>query len=176
MYKLNFTVKLNTWPGIDSKYVNPRELDLKYIKTHGTDILAFNFFLKKLYGPFSWIGRTRRQFTFQHQIPSSLQYSFDWPWKEERSTLSQPCTNWMVVNLAPLDWESSKLTFTWLLLTWHDLSEYDSKIINVTFVFVLVSRLHPTSPQSLITKRKTSFSLFMTNYIFGNWKHSKLWK
>ena len=40
-------------------------------------------------------------------------YSFDWPWKDER--LSWPCSNSVVLNQGPLDWESSTLTTRSLL-------------------------------------------------------------
>ena len=54
---------------------------------------------------------TRRQFTFYHSVPRSLPtFSLDQPWKDEK--LSQPWSHRVVLNLGPLDWESSALTTT----------------------------------------------------------------
>ena len=58
--------------------------------------------------PEGCIATTRRQFSFYHWVPRSSWYSFDWPGKDER--LSRPWTHPMVLNLGPLDWESSALT------------------------------------------------------------------
>ena len=51
---------------------------------------------------------TRRQFTFYHQVTRSTWYSFYPSQKDER--LSQPWSYSVVLNLKPLDWESSTLT------------------------------------------------------------------
>ena len=52
----------------------------------------------------------RRQFTFYHSVPRNSWYSFYWPRKDER--LSRPCSHPVVLNMGPLDWESSTFT-TW---------------------------------------------------------------
>ena len=72
--------------------------------------------LKKLCGPFLWMGfnclkataTSRRQFTFYHSVPSNSWYSFYRPWKDER--LSRPWSHPVVLNTGLLDWESSALT------------------------------------------------------------------
>ena len=55
-----------------------------------------------------YIAFTRRQFTFYYSVPRSYRYSFNRPWKNER--LSWPWSHPVVLNLGPLDWESSALT------------------------------------------------------------------
>ena len=70
----------------------------------------------KLYGPFLWMGfnclkataTSRRQFTFYHSVPRNYWYSFYRPRKNER--LSRPWSHPVVLNMWPLDWESSALT------------------------------------------------------------------
>ena len=78
------------------------------------ELSYFNFFitgkkltyLKKLYGPFLWMGfnclnptaTSRRQFTFYHSVPRNSWYSFHQPW-------SHP----LILNMGPLDWESGAL-------------------------------------------------------------------
>ena len=67
---------------------------------------------------------TRRQFTFYHSIPRNSQHSFNRHWIEKR--LSQSWSYQVVVlNMGPLDWESSTFTTRPLLLDtyyWHLLS------------------------------------------------------
>ena len=71
---------------------------------------------KKLYGLFLWMGfnclkataTSRRQFTFYHSVPRNSWYSFYQPQKDER--LSRPWSHPVVLNMGPLDWESSTLT------------------------------------------------------------------
>ena len=50
----------------------------------------------------------RRQFTFYHPAPRNSWYSFDQSQKDER--LSLPWSHPVVLNIGPLDWESSTLT------------------------------------------------------------------
>ena len=50
----------------------------------------------------------RRQFTFYHSVPKISWYSFNQLWEDER--LSQFWGHPVVLNLGPLDWESSALT------------------------------------------------------------------
>ena len=74
------------------------------------------YFKKKLYGPFLWMGfnclkataTLRRQFTFYHSVPRNSWYSFYQSRKDER--LSRPWNHPVVLNMGPLDWESSALT------------------------------------------------------------------
>ena len=78
-------------------------------------------YIKKLYGPFLWMGfnclkakaASRRQFTFYHSVPRNSRYSFYRPRKDEG--LSRPWSHPVVLHTGPLDWESSALT-TWPLL------------------------------------------------------------
>ena len=49
-----------------------------------------------------------RQFTFYHQVPRKSWYSFDQPLKDER--LSPPWNHAVILDMGPLDWESSTLT------------------------------------------------------------------
>ena len=63
--------------------------------------------------PQSYRANTTRQFTFYHQVPKHSWDSFDWPWKVER--LSWPWSHPVVLNMGPLDWESSNLTTRQLL-------------------------------------------------------------
>ena len=56
---------------------------------------------------------SRRQFTFYHSVPRNSWYSFYRPRKDER--LSQPWSHPVILNTAPLDWESSALTTRLLL-------------------------------------------------------------
>ena len=51
---------------------------------------------------------SRREFTFYHSVPRNFWYSFYRPHKDER--LSQPWSHPVVLNVEPLDWESSTLT------------------------------------------------------------------
>ena len=51
---------------------------------------------------------SRRQFTFYHSVPRNSWYSFYQHWKDER--LSRPWSHPMVLNMGPLNWESSTLT------------------------------------------------------------------
>ena len=75
--------------------------------------MTFNF---KLYGPFLWMGfnclkaiaTLRRQFTFFHSVPRNSWYSFYRPQKDER--LNQSWSHPVILNMGPLDWESSVLT------------------------------------------------------------------
>ena len=77
--------------------------------------------LKKLYGPFLWMGFnylkataiSRRQFTFYHSVSRNSWCSFYRPRKYER--LSRPWSHPVVLNTGPLDWESSALTTRQLL-------------------------------------------------------------
>ena len=57
--------------------------------------------------PRGYRATTRRQFTLYHQVPRNSWYSFDRPRKDER--LSRPWSRTVVLNTAPLDWESSAL-------------------------------------------------------------------
>ena len=50
----------------------------------------------------------RRQFSFYHSVPRNSWYSFFRPWKDER--LSQSWSHPVVLNMEPLDCESSALT------------------------------------------------------------------
>ena len=66
------------------------------------------FNIKKIYGPFLWMGfnclkataTSRRQFTFYHSVPRNFWYSFNRPRKDER--LSRPCSHPKVLNTGPL--------------------------------------------------------------------------
>ena len=50
----------------------------------------------------------KRQFTFYHLVSRNSWYSFDRPWNDER--LSRLWSHPVVLNMGPLDWESSTLT------------------------------------------------------------------
>ena len=73
--------------------------------------------LKKLYGPFLWMGfnclkataTSRRQFTFYHSVPRNSWYSFYRPRKDKR--LSRPWSHPVVLSTGPLDWESRSNIF-----------------------------------------------------------------
>ena len=56
---------------------------------------------------------TKRKFTFYHSVPRSSSYSTNQPQKGER--LSWTCSQPVVLNRGPLDWESSTLTTRSLL-------------------------------------------------------------
>ena len=56
----------------------------------------------------------RRQFTFYHSVPRNSWCSFYQLWKDER--LSRPWSYPVVLNMGPLDWESSILSTRPLLL------------------------------------------------------------
>ena len=51
---------------------------------------------------------SKRQFTFCYSVSRIFWYSFNWPRKIER--LSQPWSHQVVLNLGPLNWQSSALT------------------------------------------------------------------
>ena len=70
-------------------------------------------FMVPFYG-WSSTATSRRQFTFYHSVPRNSWYSFYWPWKDEM--LSQPWSHLVILNMRPLDWESSTLTTRPLLL------------------------------------------------------------
>ena len=83
-------------------------------QTHMKEI----FFKKKLYGPFSWMGFNSLKatkplrwgsFTFYHEVPTDSWYSFDQPRKDEKLS-GRPCSHPAVLNMGPLDWESTALT------------------------------------------------------------------
>ena len=65
---------------------------------------------------FLWMGfnclkataTLRKQFTFYYSVPRNSWYSFYRRRKDER--LSQPWNHPVVLNMGPLDWESSTLT------------------------------------------------------------------
>ena len=77
---------------------------------------SFSHRKKNLCGPFLWMGfnflkataTSRRQFTFYHKVPRNLWYSFYQLQKDGR--LSRLCSHPVVLNMGPLDWESSHLT------------------------------------------------------------------
>ena len=85
-------------------------------------VWQFLILKKKMYGPFLWIGfnclkaraTSRRQFTFYHKVPRNPWYSFYRSWKDQR--LYQPWSYPVVLNMGPLDWESSTLTTRPLLI------------------------------------------------------------
>ena len=72
--------------------------------------------INRLYGPFLLMGfncikaraTLKRQYTFYHKACKNSWYSFYQPWKDER--LSWPWSQTVVLNMGPLDWESSALT------------------------------------------------------------------
>ena len=74
--------------------------------------------LKKLYGPFLWMGfnwlkataTSRRQFTFYHSVPRNSWYSFYRPRKDKR--LSRPWSHPVVLSTGPLI-ENPEATFLW---------------------------------------------------------------
>ena len=84
--------------------------------------LRYFAILKKLYGPFLWMGfnclKARatlgRQFIFYHEVPRNSWYSFYRPRMAER--LRQPWSHPVVLNTGPLDLEYRALTTRPLLL------------------------------------------------------------
>ena len=57
---------------------------------------------------------SRRQITFYHQVPRNRWYSF-YQSSQEDERLSQPWSHPVVLNVGPLDWESSTLTYDCVL-------------------------------------------------------------
>ena len=101
------------------------------------------------------IATWRRQFTFYHKVPRNSWYSFYRPRKDEG--LSRPWSHPVVLNTAPLDWESSVLTTRSLL----------HFVLTALFVLTLASDmavLHRNDPYSiLIPSSKKRYSSFLKN-------------
>ena len=72
---------------------------------------------------------TSRQFTFYHSVPSTFWHWFSWPQKDERLRL--PRSYPAVLNLEPLDWESSTLPLGhWSFRLTHLLFIYEQTLFN----------------------------------------------
>ena len=104
-----------------SGYDNIFETEARYFCGNISPFEAFRLgtghYIKKLLGPFLWMGfnclkaiaTLRRQFTFYHSVARHSWYSFYLPRKDERLR-SQPWSHPVVLIMGPLDWESSTLT------------------------------------------------------------------
>ena len=146
------------------------------------------FKLKKLYGPFLWMGfnclkataTSRRQFTFYHSVPKYFWYSFYRPQNDER--LSWPWSHPVVLNTGSLDWESSALTTRPLLhtrvyanhkinLTWRKINNW-RKNWKIKLKSIKNNSIYWWGLENLSRSRpigKTLHSCFM--YIFFNIKN-----
>ena len=90
-------------------------LSLLFILSGSTLYILLKIF-KTLWPVFIWMGfnclkvaaTLRKQFTFYHSVPRNSWHSFYRSRKDEK--LSQPWSHPVVLNMEPLDWESSALT------------------------------------------------------------------
>ena len=79
-----------------------------------------------------------RQFTFYHSVPRNSWYSFCWPPKDER--LSRPWNHTAVLNMGPLDWESSALTTRpmlhgqnkYFILQWQNIGNRNNALVTIS--------------------------------------------
>ena len=84
-------------------YIRRKIITKKYLKKALWPRFMDGVQLSQGYRTTSW-----RQFTFYHSVPRISWCSFNWPQKDKR--LSQSWSHLVVLNLGPLDWESSALT------------------------------------------------------------------
>ena len=104
---------------------------------------------------------SRRQFTFYHSFPKISWYSFIRPGKDER--LSQPWCHPMLLNLGPLDWESSTLTTRPLL---HDMQKpcMPNDMQKIKFI----------SYSFLLTYTLQSLWIYLTTPTWNDWRNLQL--